>query len=80
MAPLSEEEENYIRITLLLKGVSPKVVRIYFDKEFPPSYLPSTLNKNNSTFHGLKLNKMLNQAQQWNLLFPKHGRFVCVYI
>ncbi|XP_052075453.1 uncharacterized protein LOC127712894 [Mytilus californianus] len=72
MAPLSEEEENYIRLALLLKGVSPRAVRTYFDREFPPTHLPSTLNKNYNTLYGLKLNRVLNQAQ-WKLLFPRNG-------
>ncbi|CAG2187022.1 unnamed protein product [Mytilus edulis] len=72
MAPLLEEEENYIRLALLLKGVSPRAVRNFFDKEFPPTYLPSTLNKNYNTLNGLFKKRILNQAQ-WNLLFPKNG-------
>ncbi|XP_063416330.1 uncharacterized protein LOC134697976 [Mytilus trossulus] len=72
MAPISEEEENYVRLALLLKGVSPTAVRTYFDKEFPPTYLPSTLNKNYNTLLDLKLKRILNQAQ-WNLLIPRNG-------
>ncbi|XP_076108740.1 uncharacterized protein LOC143076759 [Mytilus galloprovincialis] len=72
MAPLLEEEENYVRLALLLKGVSPRAVRIYFDREFPPTYLPSTLNTNYNTLCDLKLKRVLNQAQ-WNLLFPRNG-------
>ncbi|XP_063404188.1 uncharacterized protein LOC134687660 [Mytilus trossulus] len=72
MAPLLEEEENYIRLALLLKGVSPRAVRTFFDKEFPSSYLPSTLNKNYNTLYDLYLKRILNQTQ-WNLLFPKNG-------
>ncbi|XP_071181368.1 uncharacterized protein [Mytilus edulis] len=72
MAPLSEEEENYVRLALLLKGVSPRAVRTYFDREFPPTHLPSTLNTNYNTLQDLKLKRVLNQAQ-WNLLFPRNG-------
>lgn len=72
MAPLSELEENYIRLALLLKGTSPRAVRTFFDKEFPPAFLPSTLNKNYNTLYDLKFKRVLNQAQ-WNLLFPKNG-------
>ncbi|XP_076078807.1 uncharacterized protein LOC143048822 [Mytilus galloprovincialis] len=72
MAPLLEEEENYIRLALLLKGVSPRAVRTFFDKEFPPTYLPSTLNKNYNTLYDLYLKRILNQTQ-WNMLFPKNG-------
>ncbi|XP_071178410.1 uncharacterized protein [Mytilus edulis] len=72
MAPLLEEEENYVRLALLLKGVAPRAVRSYFDREFPPTYLPSTLNTNYNTLDDLKLKRVLNQAQ-WNLLFPTNG-------
>ncbi|CAG2213014.1 unnamed protein product [Mytilus edulis] len=72
MAPLLEEEENYIRLALLLRGVAPRAVRTYFDKEFPPTYLLSTFNKNYNTLNGLFKKRILNQAQ-WNLLFPKSG-------
>ncbi|CAG2239451.1 unnamed protein product [Mytilus edulis] len=72
MAPLLEEEENYVRLALLLKGVSPRAVRTYFDREFPPTHLPSTLNTNYNTLYDLKLKRVLNQAQ-WNLLFPRNG-------
>ncbi|CAG2221642.1 unnamed protein product [Mytilus edulis] len=72
MAPLLEEEENYVRLALLLKGVSPRAVRTYFDREFPPTHLPSTLNTNYNTLQDLKLKRVLNQAQ-WNLLFPRNG-------
>ncbi|VDI83823.1 Hypothetical predicted protein [Mytilus galloprovincialis] len=77
MAPLLEEEENYIRLALLLKGVSPRAVRTFFDKEFPPTYLPSTLNKNYNTLNGLFKNRILNRAQ-WNLLFPKSEHSIVI--
>ncbi|CAG2255528.1 unnamed protein product [Mytilus edulis] len=72
MAPLSEKEENYVRLALLLKGVTPRAVRTYFDREFPPTYLPSTLNTNYNTLWDLKLKRIINQAQ-WNLLIPRNG-------
>ncbi|XP_052059099.1 ankyrin-1-like [Mytilus californianus] len=72
MAPLSEEEENYVRLALLLKGVTPRAVRTYFDREFHPTYLPSTLNKNYNTLLNLKLKKIIIQAQ-WNLMILRNG-------
>lgn len=78
MEPLSEDEENYIRLSLLLKGLCPRAVRIFFDKEFPPSLLPSTL-KNNKILYDLKFKRVLNQAQ-WNILFPKNGMCLCLQI
>ncbi|CAG2207088.1 unnamed protein product [Mytilus edulis] len=61
MAPLLDEEENYIRLALLLKGVSPRAVRTFFDKEFPPTHLPSTLNKNYNTLNGLLKREFLTK-------------------
>ncbi|XP_076083583.1 uncharacterized protein LOC143054461 [Mytilus galloprovincialis] len=72
MASLSEEEENYVRLALLLKGVTPRAVRTYFDKEFPPTSLPSTLSTSHNTLLDLKVKRIINQAQ-WNLLIPRNG-------
>ncbi|VDI56100.1 Hypothetical predicted protein, partial [Mytilus galloprovincialis] len=72
MAHLLEEKENYVRLALLLEEVSPRAVRTYFDREFPPTHLPSTLNTNYNTLLNLKSKRVLNQAQ-WNLLFPSNG-------
>ncbi|CAC5403935.1 unnamed protein product [Mytilus coruscus] len=72
MAPLSEEEENYLWLALLLKGMTARAVRTYFDRNFPPTYLPSTLNTYYDILDDLKFKTVLNQTQ-WNLLFPKTG-------
>lgn len=72
MAPLSNEEENFIRLSLLLKGLSPRAVRTFFDKKFPPTYLPSTLNTNYDPLNDLYKKRILNQAQ-WTLLFPRNS-------
>ena len=76
MASLSEEEENYVRLALLLKGVTPRAVRTYFDREFPPTSLPSTLSTSHNTLLDLKVKRIINQAQ-WNLLIPRNGRSLC---
>ncbi|CAG2214554.1 unnamed protein product [Mytilus edulis] len=68
--PLSNNKSD--DIALLLKGVTPRAVRTYFDREFPPTYLPSTLNTNYNTLWDLKLKRIINQAQ-WNLLIPRNG-------
>ncbi|CAG2205865.1 unnamed protein product [Mytilus edulis] len=73
MASLSEEEENYVRLALLLKGVTPRAVRTYFDREFPPTSLSSTLRTSHNTLLDLKVKRIINQAQ-WNLLIPRNGR------
>lgn len=75
MAPLSEEEENFVRLALLLKGVTPRAVRTLFDIEFPPNNLHSTLHPKNRTLLYLKRQKIINQVQ-WNLLDPKKGTFM----
>ncbi|XP_071137262.1 uncharacterized protein [Mytilus edulis] len=72
MAAISEEEENCVRLVLLLKGVSPRAVRIFFDREFSPTCLQSTLSKNYNTLCDLHKKRILNQAQ-WNILFPGSG-------
>ncbi|CAG2255521.1 unnamed protein product [Mytilus edulis] len=72
MAPLSEEEDNYVRLALLLKGVTPRAVRTYFDREFPPSSLTSTLSTSHNTLLDLKVKRIINQAQ-WKLLIPGNG-------
>ncbi|OPL32993.1 hypothetical protein AM593_03546, partial [Mytilus galloprovincialis] len=72
MAPLSIEEENYVRLALLLKGVTPRAVRTYFDVKFPPTTLPSTLSTIYNTLLDLKIKRIINQAQ-WNLLIPRNG-------
>ncbi|CAG2239596.1 DMBT1 [Mytilus edulis] len=36
---LSQEEENYVRMSLLLIGISPRAARVLFDREFSPTYV-----------------------------------------
>lgn len=74
MAALSEEEDNFVRLAMLLKGISPRAVRTFFDKEFPPFHLHSTLTKNRNVLYDLKSKRVLNQSQ-WTLLFPSNGMF-----
>lgn len=77
MAPLSKEEENYIRLTLLVIDVSQRAVRTYFDSEFPPKRLPSMLIANYTTINELKRNKTLKPVQL-DLLNPKNGMFCII--
>lgn len=72
MASLSVEEENYVRLSLLLIGVSPRAVRSFFDGQFPPTSLQATLKTNHKTLHDLYLKRILSQTQK-NLLNPGHG-------
>lgn len=78
MDPLSEEEENYVRLCLLLKRVTPKAVRVLFNNNFPPTYLPSIPNTDYNKLHGLYLKRILNRAQ-WDLLFPTKGMLLIYY-
>lgn len=72
MASISEEEENYIRLALLLGGISQRAVRTYFDKVLPPAVLSSTPKTDKKVLEELKRKRVLNGAQ-WDLLFPKNG-------
>ncbi|XP_052079002.1 uncharacterized protein LOC127717259 isoform X32 [Mytilus californianus] len=71
---LSPEEENYVRMALLLTGISPRAVRVLFDKEFPPASLSSSINTTTTkaTLNNLKRRKVINK-KQWDLLFPTSG-------
>ncbi|XP_052080604.1 uncharacterized protein LOC127718575 [Mytilus californianus] len=69
MASLSEEEENYVRMSLLLTGISPRAVRTCFDNEFAPTNLDASLKKEYNKLFDLKKEGIINQSQ-WSLLFP----------
>ncbi|XP_076080029.1 uncharacterized protein LOC143050800 [Mytilus galloprovincialis] len=66
---LSQEEENYVRMSLLLIGISPRAARVLFDREFSPTCLDSSLKKEYKTLRDLQKKRIINQSQ-WNLLFP----------
>ena len=67
---LTQEEENYVRMSLLLTGISPRAARAVFDQEFAPSCLNATLTKEYNKLKDLQQKRIINQ-QQWNLLFPR---------
>ncbi|XP_076079492.1 uncharacterized protein LOC143049705 isoform X2 [Mytilus galloprovincialis] len=71
---LSQEEENYVRMSLLLTGISPRAVRVLFDKEFPPASISLTVNdkKVKQKLNDLRGKRVINKAQ-WDLLFPTSG-------
>lgn len=71
MASLSVEEENYVRMSLLLSGISPRAVRTKFDYEFAPISLDALLKKEYNKLFELKKKHRINQSQ-WNLLFPRY--------
>ncbi|VDI10548.1 Hypothetical predicted protein [Mytilus galloprovincialis] len=74
---LTQEEENYVRMSLLLTGISPRAVRVLFDKEFPPASLSLTVNdkKVKQKLHDLRGKRVINNAQ-WDLLFHTSGTVV----
>lgn len=74
VSTISQEEENYVRISLLLSKICLRAVRALFDKEFHPSCLDATLKKAYNKLLKLKKSKVINTAE-WNLLFPYHGRY-----
>lgn len=68
MTSLSEEEANYVRMSFLLTGVSPRAARVLFDREFHPSRLDSSLKKAYNKLKELKNKHVINESQ-WKLLF-----------
>ena len=72
---VSEEEENYLRMHLLLTGISPRAVRVLFDNEFHPTCLEASIKKEYGKLYDLKKKHVINAAQ-WNLLFPSSGRYL----
>ncbi|XP_076100339.1 uncharacterized protein LOC143069539 [Mytilus galloprovincialis] len=70
MATISVEEENYVRMSLLLTGISPRAVRIKFDLEFHPTGLDASLKKEYNKLSELKRKKIISESQ-WNVLFPR---------
>ncbi|XP_063400320.1 E3 ubiquitin-protein ligase DZIP3-like [Mytilus trossulus] len=70
-AYLSTDEENYVRMSLLITGVSPRGVRALFDSEFAPICLGASIKKEYTKLKELKTKHIINQSQ-WNLLFPKY--------
>ncbi|XP_076096830.1 uncharacterized protein LOC143067416 [Mytilus galloprovincialis] len=67
---LTQEEENYVRMSLLLTGISPRAARALFDQEFAPLCLNATITKEYNKLRDLQSKRIINQPQ-WNLLFPR---------
>ncbi|XP_052103345.1 uncharacterized protein LOC127736784 [Mytilus californianus] len=67
---LSQEEENYVRMSLLLTGISPRAARALFDREFAPACLDTSLKKEYNKLRNLQKKRVINQAQ-WKLLTPR---------
>ena len=60
-------------MALLITGVSPRAVRVYFDQEFSPVNLSATLRQEYNKLYDLKSKRVINQAQ-WDVLFPRTGK------
>ena len=63
---------------MVVLRVSPRAVRVQFDKEFHPHQLQSILNRNVLHLTNLKMKKRITQSQ-WELLFPKTGRLLYLF-
>ena len=77
-ATTSRHESNYIKISMVVLRVSPRAVRVQFDKEIHPHQLQSILNRNVLHLTNLKMKKRITQPQ-WELLFPKTGRLLYLF-
>jgi hypothetical protein len=77
-ATTSRYESNYIKIAMVVLRVSPRAVRVQFDKEFHPNCLKRTLKSELGCLTDLKMKKRLTQPQ-WNLLFPRTGRLLYLF-
>ena len=74
-ATTSRYESNYIKIAMVVLRVSPRAVRVLFDKEFHPDCLQRTLKSKWGCLSELQRKKHITQPQ-WNLLFPRTGRLL----
>ena len=74
-ATTSRHESNYIKIAMVVLNVSPRAVRVQFDKELLPVRLQSILNEHVSHLTNLKMKNRITQPQ-WNVLFPRTGRLL----
>ena len=63
---------------MVVLRVSPRALRVQFDKEFHPHRLQNILNRNVIHLTNLKEKKLIAQPQ-WELLFPKRGRLLYLF-
>lgn len=71
---ITEEEENYVRLSLLISGISLRAVRAVFNREFDPNTLNEYIKKEYDKLKILQRKRMIN-IPQWNLLHPYKGRY-----
>jgi hypothetical protein len=77
-ATTSMYESNYIKIAMVVLRVSPRAVRVQFDKEFDPVCLQGTLKSQQCRLLDLQSKKLITQPQ-WNLLFPRTGMLLYLF-
>ena len=77
-ATTSRYESNYIKIAMVVLRVSPRAVRVQFDKEFYPVCLQRTLKSELGRLLDLQKKKRISQPQ-WNVLFPRKGRLLYLF-
>jgi hypothetical protein len=77
-ATTSRYESNYIKIAMVVLQVSPRAVRVQFDREFHPDCLQRTLNRNVLLLTNLKATERITQPQL-TLLFPRTGRLLYLF-
>ena len=63
---------------MVVLQVSPRAVRVQFDREFHPDCLQRTLNRNVLFLTNLKVTKRITQPQL-TLLFPRTGRLLYLF-
>ena len=77
-ATTSRYESNYIKIAMVVLRVSPRAVRVQFDKEFHPNCLQRKLKRELGRLSDLKTKKRITQPQ-WNLLIPRTGMLLYLF-
>ncbi|CAG2248836.1 unnamed protein product [Mytilus edulis] len=70
MPTLTEEETNFLRLANLLICISPKAVRLVFDKYFQPCGLNVVLNQSKGKLEILYQRKFLT-SRRWNYFIPQ---------
>lgn len=70
---ISQEQENYVRMGLLLSGNASRAVRIVFNRSFDPTKLDATMKEEYNKLKDL-LKKRIITKSQWILLDPCRGR------
>ncbi|XP_076087694.1 uncharacterized protein LOC143058117 [Mytilus galloprovincialis] len=70
---ISQEEENFLRIAVLITRVATDAVRIVFDRELQGGALKGTLIEEPKVLDDLERKRIILPFQ-WQLIFPKSGQ------